>query len=78
MTELQSGCTDACYEMPDCAKCGKPKAPRGRSVPTVLYRGYCVPGWPDEPDYCAGYDEDPKPGHNWPEQKPGHPRYIDD
>ena len=64
-------CTDACYEMPECLVCHLPKAPRGRSIPGPLSGGYCTSGWPREHGYCQGYLEDPKPGHNWPEEKPG-------
>ncbi|HET7379564.1 MAG TPA: hypothetical protein VFJ24_05955 [Gaiellales bacterium] len=54
-------CTPACWAMPDCKRCGMRKAPRGRSVPLEAANGYC--GWD-----CPGYDEDPKPGHLWPEE----------
>ena len=57
-----SGCTEACREMPDCKVCGRRKQPRGRSVPVECHGSYC--------DYdCEGYEQDPKPGHLWPEEE---------
>lgn len=52
-------CTDACWAMPECAVCGKRKAPRGRSVPLPMAGGLC--DWE-----CPGYQLAPKPGHLWP------------
>lgn len=52
-------CTPACWAMPDCAVCGRCKAPRGRSVPAEAGGSLCVSG-------CPGYNLDPQPGHYWP------------
>lgn len=57
-----SECTEACRAMPDCTVCGRRKQPRGRSVPAECHGSYC--------DYdCAGYEQEPKPGHLWPEEE---------
>lgn len=50
-----------------CAKCGRQKAPRGRSASPLML--YCLPPfW--GPQYgepsCNGYYEDPKVGDLWP------------
>ncbi len=58
-----SRCTPECWTMPDCATCGKRKAPRGRSIPLPAAGGYCD-------SQCRGYYDDPKPGHLWPSEAP--------
>lgn len=58
-----SGCTKACWAMPDCTKCGKRKAPRGRSIPLPAANGYCDSS-------CVGYYREPKAGHLWPGEEP--------
>jgi hypothetical protein len=60
---LTTYCTAACRAMPDCARCGKRKAPRGRSVPMEAASGYCTPA-------CLGYYEEPRSGHMWPGEEP--------
>jgi hypothetical protein len=52
-------CTEECERMPECKVCRKRKAPRGRDVPAVAAGSYC------DRD-CAGYYQDPEPGHLWP------------
>ncbi len=44
----------------ECRRCGRTKAPRGRSLPDAMYDGYCT--W----DKCTGYRDDPLPGDLWP------------
>lgn len=43
-----------------CAKCGKAKAPVGRSVALEMTSGLC------RRDACKGYDAEPKPDCRWP------------
>lgn len=43
-----------------CIRCGKPKAPRGRSVAMEMYSGMC------HSDDCAGYNEEPEAECRWP------------
>ena len=43
-----------------CAVCGRPKAPRGRSVAAAMWNSMCTS------DQCEGYYQDPKPGDLWP------------
>lgn len=57
-----SACTDACYTMPRCAVCSKTKHPIGRSVAAASATGYCG-------EDCAGYRQEPRPGHLWPEER---------
>jgi len=45
-----------------CATCGKPKAPRGRSVPAATWDEWCNHG------YCKGYFAEPLPGDLWPDE----------
>jgi len=54
--------TEACYAMPFCTICGKRKAPRGRSVPDATAMSRCTAE-------CTGYNEDPQPGHLWPDER---------
>ena len=42
-----------------CATCGRPKAPRGRSVPAVTWDMWCT-------DECPSYRDEPLPGDPWP------------
>lgn len=56
---IDENCTEDCERMPTCLRCGLTKPPRGRSVPMAAGNAYC--GWG-----CAGYDEEPTPGHLWP------------
>lgn len=44
---------DGLMIMPECEVCGKRKAPRGRSVPTVMAQSYCH--WSE----CDGYEVEP-------------------
>jgi hypothetical protein len=54
-----SACTAACEAMPECARCGLRKKPRGRSAPLEMANGLC--------DFeCDGYDQEPRAGHLWP------------
>lgn len=57
---LPADCTEACFAMPECARCGHRKQPIGRSIPLGAF--YC------DRD-CSGYNEEPKPGHFWPEER---------
>jgi hypothetical protein len=59
-----SGCNWRCWQIPDCARCGRRKAPRGRSVPMEAANGYCTYD-------CPGYDEEPRSGHLWPGEASG-------
>lgn len=59
-----SNCGIECWRMPECATCGRTKAPRGRSVPLGMV--VC------DSD-CPGYNEHPHPGHYWP----GEPAWDD-
>ena len=52
------GCSPSCWTSVTCTVCGKPKAPRGRSVPLDSY--YCD-------RECRGYDQDPPPPPLWSE-----------
>lgn len=52
-------CTPACWTPVTCTRCGKHKAPRGRSVPFEAASSYCN-------DDCAGYRIGPVP-HLWSE-----------
>lgn len=40
----------------NCRKCQRRKAPRGRSIPDVMYGSYCTS------EGCVDYWSDPKPG----------------
>lgn len=62
---MTTPCTLACWAMPECARCGMRKAPRGRSVALAAATGYCGVD-------CDGYHEDPKAGHFWPDEEPEH------
>jgi hypothetical protein len=44
----------------ECTRCGRTKAPRGRSVADAVYNSMCTH------DQCEGYYEEPKPGDLWP------------
>ena len=55
-------CTEACVATQICTRCKRRKAPRGRSVAPAMAGGLC--------DYdCAGYYEEPRPGHLWPNER---------
>lgn len=43
----------------DCKRCGRPKAPRGRSVAAAIWNSMCTS------DQCEGYYDEPKPGDLW-------------
>lgn len=61
--ELSAGrCTEDCRAVVECGRCGKRKAPRGRSVPVAAAGGYCD-------SQCLGYYGDPKPPHLWPNEE---------
>jgi hypothetical protein len=45
-----------------CARCGRPKAPIGRSVPVATWNGWCTN------DQCEGYSEPPFVGSLWPNE----------
>lgn len=62
MNEIQH--TDACYDMPSCLVCHRPKAPFGRDPGVMMAGSLCG-------HECPGYNQDPKPGHFWPDEKPG-------
>lgn len=58
LTRREHGCTEACYAQPECARCGRSKALRGRSVAPAAANGYC--------DFeCPGYAVGEQPGHLW-------------
>jgi len=46
-------------QLPECARCRKPKQPRGRSLSPAAYEWYCS-------GECPGYDEDPRASCRWP------------
>ncbi len=46
----------------ECPKCGRNKAPVGRSLPGVCVGSYCT--W----DSCKFYYDDPKPDHLFPSE----------
>lgn len=46
----------------ECPKCGRDKAPVGRSLPMVAVAGYCT--W----DSCDAYHDDPKPDYLFPSE----------
>jgi hypothetical protein len=58
--ERATGCSNECWLMPRCDRCGLTKKPRGRSAP--LESSYCD-------DDCDGYYKEPKSGHHWPQEK---------
>lgn len=45
--------------LPVCRRCGKRKAPTGRSVPMEMSGALCHDG-------CCGYRDDPMPDCRWP------------
>ena len=53
-------CGPKCWAVVNCARCGRMKQPRGRSVPPEAGAAYC--DWD-----CPGYGEDPQPPHLWGE-----------
>lgn len=55
-------CTVKCARQPRCTLCGRRKAPRGRSVAAEVVEGFCMQAM------CSGYDQEPTPGHLWPEE----------
>lgn len=55
-----NNCDAACWTRVDCKTCGKPKAPRGRSVAMPAANGYCDLE-------CPGYTEEPTAPHLWSE-----------
>ena len=55
-------CTEVCRARVECVRCGRTKAPRGRSVPLPMAGGLC------DPD-CPGYAEKPMAGHLWPDEE---------
>lgn len=55
-------CTEKCARMPECALCGRRKAPIGRDVAAAMGGSYCN-------DPCSGYRQEPHPGHLWPEER---------
>ena len=57
LSDRTPDCTAACEVMPECARCGHRKKPRGRSAP--MQAVYC------DRD-CPGYLEEPLSGHLWP------------
>ena len=59
--KLVTTCTEECRAQPDCVKCGRPKAPRGRSIAPAMAGGLC------DTD-CPGYDQAPQAGHLWPNE----------
>lgn len=56
---MSDGCTEACEATQVCTVCGMRKNPRGRSAPLEMANSLC--DWE-----CAGYNQEPKPGHLWP------------
>jgi len=58
-----SPCTEACWAMPECARCGRRKHPRGRDPGIYAASGYCGHD-------CPGFDEEPRSGHLWPNEEP--------
>lgn len=55
--DIVSEHTAACWAMPICGTCGRQKKPIGRDA--AVDTSYC------DRD-CAGYRDDPQPGHFWP------------
>lgn len=47
------------YYRVQCARCGKTKAPVGRSVPVAMYGAYCTSD-------CSGFHDEPLPSNLWP------------
>jgi hypothetical protein len=45
----------------NCKVCGLRKKPVGRSAPMEMANSLC--DWE-----CPGYNQDPKPGHLWPDE----------
>lgn len=59
MSWLTTDCTEPCWTMPWCKRCGLRKKPRGRSAPPEMT--LC--------DHdCPGYVEEPRSGHLWPSE----------
>lgn len=56
-----SACAESCRAVQDCRRCGRRKAPVGRSVPLPMAGSLCD-------DECPGYREEPQPGHLWPNE----------
>lgn len=52
-------CSKECESTARCERCGRTKAPLGRSVAPEMHGLLCD-------DDCAGYRSDPWPGHLWP------------
>lgn len=63
-SDLTPQCDPRCWQEAICRRCGRSKAPRGRSLPLVMCGSRCH-------DECPGYAEDPKPPHLWPNEAPG-------
>ena len=61
--KIENPHTDACYRMPQCGVCERPKAPFGRDPGVMMTGSLCG-------HECPGYLQDPKPGHLWPDEKP--------
>lgn len=61
MVDRTPDCAADCWARVECARCGKVKAPRGRSIPLPAAGGYCDSS-------CAGYYDAPKPPHLWPQE----------
>lgn len=56
---IHPDCTIECEAAPHCVVCGLRKKPIGRDAPAAMANSLC--------DHeCAGYRQDPKPGHLWP------------
>lgn len=45
-----------------CTTCDKGKAPRGRSIPAVMYGTLCD-------DDCSGFYDEPSSGDHWPDEE---------
>lgn len=56
--------SEACWAMPRCLTCGLLKPPFGRDPGVMMSGSMCS-------SECSGYNEEPKPGHFWPDEEPG-------
>jgi hypothetical protein len=59
---MATDCKESCRREVVCRKCGKTKAPHGRSIAPAMAGVLCDTDCPD-------YFNDPRPGHLWPREE---------